>query len=579
MPFQNTLQAKSSRYITLCLLATIPHPQRPTGLRNMSTIARFDVLIIGSGAAGMSLALQLPTSLKVAVLSKTQLGSGSTFWAQGGMAAVLHDRDTVQAHVDDTLSAGAGLCHEPAVQFTVGRSRQIVDWLVSQGMNFDLREDQQDAEFREFHLTMEGGHSHRRVIHAADQTGRALSEVLATRAAEAPNITMLTDRCLVDVIKTGSRVCGAYLLRTGDNIVETVSAGAVVLATGGASKAYRYTTNPDGASGDGIAVAWRAGCRVANLEFNQFHPTCLYHPESRSFLMTEALRGEGATLHLPDGQRFISHFDDREELAPRDIVARAIDFEMKRLGADCVFLDISHQPADLITRHFPQAYERCLALGIDITRDRIPVVPAAHYTCGGVVVDQYGASDVPGLYVVGESACTGLHGANRMASNSLLECFVYAQSASQHIAESVTGELTPPETWDDSRVSDSDEEVVIQHNWQELRRLMWDYVGIVRTSRRLQHAADRIALLEKEVSGYYGRFQITRPLLEMRNLARVSSLMVQCAANRHESRGLHYNSDFPATASVARDSILIPTHFDADTALNGPTDRLPHYNQ
>ena len=348
---------------------------------------------------------------------------------------------------------------------------------------------------------------------------------------------------------------------------------------GAPAKAYRYTTNPDGASGDGIAVAWRAGCRVANLEFNQFHPTCLYHPESRSFLMTEALRGEGATLHLPDGQRFMPDFDDREELAPRDIVARAIDFEMKRLGADCVFLDISHQPADLITRHFPQAYERCLALGIDITRDRIPVVPAAHYTCGGVVVDQYGASDVPGLYVVGESACTGLHGANRMASNSLLECFVYAQSAAQHIAESITGELTPPETWDDSRVSDSDEEVVIQHNWQELRRLMWDYVGIVRTSRRLQHAADRIALLEKEVSGYYGRFQITRPLLEMRNLARVSSLMVQCAADRQESRGLHYNSDFPDTASVARDSILIPTHFDADTALNGPTDRLPHYHQ
>ena len=578
MPFQNTRQAKSSRYITLCLITTIAHPQRTTGLRNMSTIARFDVLIIGSGAAGMSLALQLPPSLKVAVLSKSQLGSGSTFWAQGGMAAVLHDRDTVQAHAEDTLSAGAGLCHEPAVQFTVGRSRQIVDWLVSQGMNFDLREDQQDAEFREFHLTMEGGHSHRRVIHAADQTGRALSEVLATRAAEAPNISMLTDRCLVDVIKTGSRVCGAYLLSTGDNIVETVSAGAVVLATGGASKAYRYTTNPDGASGDGIAAAWRAGCRVANLEFNQFHPTCLYHPDSRSFLMTEALRGEGATLHLPGGQRFMPQFDDREELAPRDIVARAIDFEMKRLGAECVFLDISHQPTDLITRHFPQAYERCLALGIDITRDRIPVVPAAHYTCGGVVVDQYGASDVPGLYVVGESACTGLHGANRMASNSLLECFVYAQSAAEHIADSITSDLQPPETWDDSRVSDSDEEVVIQHNWQELRRLMWDYVGIVRTSRRLRHAADRIALLENEVSGYYGRFQITRPLLEMRNLARVSCLMIQCATERRESRGLHYNSDFPDTAAVARDSILVPAHFDAGTALNGPTDRLPHYH-
>jgi len=476
------------------------------------------------------------------------------------------------------LAAGAGLCHEPAVQFTVGRSRQMVDWLVSQGMHFDLREDQQDAEFREFHLTTEGGHSHRRVIHAADQTGRALSEVLASRVAEASNITLLTDRCLVDVIKTGSRVCGAYLLSTEHNRVDTVSADAVVLATGGASKAYRYTTNPDGASGDGIAVAWRAGCRVANLEFNQFHPTCLYHPDSKSFLMTEALRGEGATLHLPDGERFMSRFDDREELAPRDIVARAIDYEMKRLGADCVYLDISKRSPAFITHHFPQAYKRCLALGMDITRDRIPVVPAAHYTCGGVVVDQYGASDVPGLYVVGESACTGLHGANRMASNSLLECFVYAQSAAEHIADSISARSTTPEAWDDSRVRDSDEEVVIQHNWQELRRLMWDYVGIVRTSRRLHNAAERIALLDREVAGYYGRFQITRPLLEMRNLTRIAQLMVQCAAGRKESRGLHYNSDFPDTAAAARDSILIPSHFDPASALSGPTDTLPAYS-
>ena len=544
----------------------------------MPTISRFDVLIIGSGAAGMSLALQLPPQLKVAVLSKTQLGSGSTLWAQGGMAAVLHDRDSVQAHVTDTLAAGAGLCHEPAVQFTVGRSRQMVDWLVSQGMHFDLREDQQDAEFREFHLTTEGGHSHRRVIHAADQTGRALSEVLASRVAEASNITLLTDRCLVDVIKTGSRVCGAYLLSTEHNRVDTVSADAVVLATGGASKAYRYTTNPDGASGDGIAVAWRAGCRVANLEFNQFHPTCLYHPDSKSFLMTEALRGEGATLHLPGCERFMSRFDDREELAPRDIVARAIDYEMKRLGADCVFLDISKRSPEFITHHFPQAYKRCLALGMDITRDRIPVVPAAHYTCGGVVVNQFGASDVPGLYVVGESACTGLHGANRMASNSLLECFVYAQSAAEHIADSITPLSTVPEAWDDSRVRDSDEEVVIQHNWQELRRLMWDYVGIVRTSRRLHNAAERIALLDREVSGYYGRFQITRPLLEMRNLARIAQLMVQCAAGRKESRGLHYNSDYPDSAAKASDSILIPPHFDPASALSGPTDTLPAYS-
>jgi len=543
----------------------------------MPNLTQYDVLVVGSGAAGMSLALQLPTTLRVAVLSKSQLGSGSTFWAQGGMAAVLHDRDTVQAHVDDTLSAGAGLCHEPAVNFTVSRSRQTVDWLVSQGMNFDLREDQADDEFREFHLTMEGGHSHRRVIHAADQTGRALSEVLASRVAEASHITLLTDRCLVDVIKAGSRVCGAYLLQVHSNEVETVKADAVVLATGGASKAYRYTTNPDGASGDGIAVAWRAGCRVANLEFNQFHPTCLYHQNSKSFLMTEALRGEGATLHLPNGDRFMSRFDDRLELAPRDIVARAIDHEMKRLGAECVYLDISHRPSDFIVKHFPQAHERCLALGLDITSSRIPVVPAAHYTCGGVVVDQHGATDVPGLYVVGESACTGLHGANRMASNSLLECFVYAQSAAQHIGATITRSEIKPDAWDDSRVKDSDEEVIIQHNWQELRRLMWDYVGIVRTSRRLDYAAERIELLEREVSGYYARFQITKPLLEMRNLARVAQLMVQCAAERKESRGLHYNSDYPELTDIARDSILVPAHCDRNAALVGPVDQLPAY--
>ena len=543
----------------------------------MPNLTQYDVLVVGSGAAGMSLALQLPTTLRVAVLSKSQLGSGSTLWAQGGMAAVLHDRDTVQAHVDDTLSAGAGLCHEPAVKFTVSRSRQTVDWLVSQGMNFDLREDQADDEFREFHLTMEGGHSHRRVIHAADQTGRALSEVLASRVAEASHITLLTDRCLVDVIKAGSRVCGAYLLQVHNNEVETVKADAVVLATGGASKAYRYTTNPDGASGDGIAVAWRAGCRVANLEFNQFHPTCLYHPDSKSFLMTEALRGEGATLHLPDGDRFMPRFDDRLELAPRDIVARAIDHEMKRLGAECVYLDISHRPTDFIVKHFPQAYERCLALGLDITSSRIPVVPAAHYTCGGVVVDQHGATDVPGLYVIGESACTGLHGANRMASNSLLECFVYAQSAAQHIGARITRSEIKPDAWDDSRVKDSDEEVIIQHNWQELRRLMWDYVGIVRTSRRLDYAAERIELLEREVSGYYARFQITKPLLEMRNLARVAQLMVQCAAERRESRGLHYNSDYPELSDIARDSILVPEHCDRTAALAGPLDQLPAY--
>ena len=541
-------------------------------------MTKYDVLIVGSGAAGMSLALQLPSALRVAVLSKSQLGAGSTFWAQGGMAAVLHDRDSVQAHVDDTLKAGAGLCHRPAVEFTVERSRQIVDWLVSQGMHFDLREDQQDDEFREFHLTMEGGHSHRRVIHAADQTGRALSEVLASRVAESDNIELLTDRCLVDVVKSGPGICGAYLLNDDGTAVGTVKASAVVLATGGASKAYRYTTNPDGASGDGIAVAWRAGCRIANMEFNQFHPTCLFHPESRSFLVTEALRGEGATLHLHDGDRFMERFDERLELAPRDIVARAIDHEMKRLGTESVYLNISHRPKEFVKRHFPQAYQRCLALGIDITTSPIPVVPAAHYTCGGVVVDQYGATDLPGLYVVGESACTGLHGANRMASNSLLECFVYAQSAAKHIASSIQESSAAPAPWDDSRVRDSDEAVIIQHNWQELRRLMWDYVGIERTTRRLEHAADRITLLEREVAEYYGRFQITRPLLEMRNLARVAHLMVQCAAGRRESRGLHFNSDFPHQSAQAQDSILVPPNFDPDTALSGATKELPAYN-
>ena len=385
------------------------------------------------------------------------------------------------------------------------------------------------------------------------------------------------DRCLVDVIKLGDRICGAYLLNAAGDSVDTFAADAVVLATGGASKAYRYTTNPDGASGDGIAAAWRAGCRVANLEFNQFHPTCLYHPNSRSFLMTEALRGEGATLHLEDNTRFMPAFDERAELAPRDIVARAIDHEMKRLGAECVYLDISHRPKELIIRHFPQAYEKCLSLGIDITEERIPVVPAAHYTCGGVVVNQYGATDVPGLYVIGESACTGLHGANRMASNSLLECFVYAQSAASHIAESLVSQNASPTPWDDSRVRDSDEEVVIQHNWQELRRLMWDYVGIVRTTRRLEYAAQRIALLEREVAGYYARFQISRPLLEMRNLARVAALMVESASGRKESRGLHFNSDYPDSSALKRDSILIPPNFDRRTALDGAIDLLPQY--
>jgi L-aspartate oxidase len=519
----------------------------------------FDVLIVGSGAAGLSLALQLPETLSIGLLSKSDLNSGSTSWAQGGMAAVLHERDTIESHVADTLQAGAGLCHEDAVTFTVEQSRSVVDWLVAQGVDFDLRNDQPDDEFREFHLTMEGGHSIRRILHAADQTGSAISKALNARITERPNVEILTDRCVVDLIVTNGETNGAYVLNTSTGVVETMGARAIALATGGASKAYLYTSNPDGATGDGIALAWRAGCRVANLEFNQFHPTCLYHPKARTFLLTEALRGEGATLHLPSGERFMPRFDHRAELAPRDIVARAIDHEMKRLGLECVYLDITHKSGEQIQEHFPTVQARCAELGIDIARERIPVVPAAHYTCGGVVVDQYGATDIRGLYVIGETACTGLHGANRMASNSLLECFVYASSAARHMSTSLPN--TVPDrlpTWDDSRVRMSDEAVVIQHSWHALRRLMWDYVGIERTNRRLKRAENHISVLEQEVDEYYASFTITKELLELRNLTLVSKLMVDSARNRKESRGLHFNSDYPSMLSDGRDTVLVP---------------------
>ncbi len=516
-----------------------------------------DVLVIGSGAAGLSLALRLPATCRVALLSKADLTQGSTFWAQGGMAAVMHTRDTIDSHVEDTLAAGGGLCHRDAVEFTVRESRNCVEWLVEQGVDFDRRNHRNEEEF---HLTMEGGHSHRRIIHAADRTGRAISEVLTENALAADNIEVFTHRVAVDLVVRDGHCQGAYILNRKTDAVDLFEARAVILATGGASKAYLYTSNPDGASGDGIAMAWRAGCRVANLEFNQFHPTCLYHPKAKSFLISEALRGEGAHLLLPDGERFMHRFDRRAELAPRDIVARAIDHEMKRLGADCVYLDIAHKGSDFIEAHFPTIAARCRDYGIDISKEPIPVVPAAHYTCGGVIVDTNGRSDVPGLYAIGEISFTGLHGANRMASNSLLECVVYANAAARHIAEHFENMPQPSGTanWDESQVTDSDEDVVISHNWDELRRFMWDYVGIVRTNKRLERASHRAALLQAEIAEYYSNYKVSNDLLELRNLAMVAQLMIRCAMARKESRGLHYTLDYPELLPEALDTILIP---------------------
>lgn len=529
----------------------------------MSTHYRHDVVIIGRGAAGLALALRLPPQCRIAVLSKGDVKQSSTYWAQGGMAAVLHARDSVDAHVEDTLAAGAGLCHRDAVELTVTHSRETVDWLASLGVDFDLRDDQNSSQSPEYHLAQEGGHSHRRIVHAADRTGGAIGEVLEQRAQQADNIDLLPGRIAVDLVVRDGRCKGIYVLDEAEDRVDLFEAGAVVLASGGASKAYLYTSNPDGASGDGIAMAWRAGCRVANLEFNQFHPTCLYHPEAKSFLITEALRGEGAHLLLPDGKRFMQRFDERAELAPRDIVARAIDHEMKRLGADCVYLDITHKEPDFVRQHFPTIYDRCLEYGIDITKDRIPVVPAAHYTCGGVMVDESGCTDVKGLYAIGECSFTGLHGANRMASNSLLECLVYAQAAARRISTqdlSQRNEQSPP-PWDESQVTNSDEDVVISHNWHELRRFMWDYVGIVRTDKRLQRALRRADLLQGEIAEYYSNYKVTNDLIELRNLAMVAELMIRCASERQESRGLHYTLDYPGLLPTAQDTILTPPNF------------------
>jgi len=523
-----------------------------------------DVLIIGSGAAGLTLALQLPSHLRVAVLSKGQLTSGSTWLAQGGIAAVLDNSDTTQAHYSDTMIAGAELSRQQAVEYTVTQGSNSIQWLIEQGVPFTREADH-------YHLTQEGGHSHRRIIHAADATGRAVQETLIQQAQAAANIELFEHCIAVDLITRNklrlahNRCVGAYVLESKSEEVQLFRAAHVVLATGGASKAYLYTSNSDGASGDGIAMAWRSGCRVANMEFNQFHPTCLYHPQAKSFLISEAVRGEGGHLLLPDGERFMLRFDARGELAPRDIVARAIDHEMKRLGCDCLYLDISHKPAQFIKSHFPTIYQKCLQLGIDITRQPIPIVPAAHYTCGGVIADIRGRTDIPGLYAIGETAFTGLHGANRLASNSLLECLVFAGAVATDISKNQT---EPPDiaidipAWDASQVTDSDEDVIISHNWEELRRFMWDYVGIVRTNKRLKRAKHRVDLLHREIAEYYSNYRVTRDLLELRNLALISDLIIRSAMQRTESRGLHYTLDYPDLAPEARDTILTPVNYE-----------------
>ncbi len=556
--------------------ATLVAPAEFRSALHRATQHDFDVLVVGSGLAGLTAALQLADTHRVAVLTKRGMSDGSSGWAQGGIAAVLEEGeqgDSFEAHIHDTQVAGGWLSDDAATAQVVQGAPAAIAWLQAQGVVFT-----QDAQA--LHLTREGGHSHRRIVHATDATGAVVQKALIAAVVAHPGIEVFEHTTLVDLIvqtdpASGKPSCvGLYALdgRTGDSSVRTFAARHTLLATGGAGKVYLYTSNPDTATGDGIAAAWRAGCRIGNMEFIQFHPTCLYHPEAKSFLISEAVRGEGGILRLPEsagGARFMPEHDERAELAPRDVVARAIDFEMKKHGVDCVYLDISHKGEAFVREHFPTIHARCLSLGIDIARQPIPVVPAAHYTCGGVLTDLAGRTDIANLYAAGETAYTGLHGANRLASNSLVECVVYAQAAAdaiKSIAESSRGSRADGQNdsqvslkpWDDSQVTDADEQVVISHNWDELRRLMWNYVGIVRTNKRLERAAHRIALLQSEIDEFYANFHVTRDLLELRNLVQVAELIVRSAQSRHESRGLHFSRDYPQTDEVAVPTVLVP---------------------
>ena len=539
-----------------------------------------DVLIIGGGAAGLSLALRLAEDdIAITLLSKCELTEGSSLYAQGGIAAVLDSEDNFESHVQDTHIAGAELCKDEAVRKVVEGAPEAINWLIEKGVQFTLVDGAEyDGEDSAYHLTREGGHSHRRVIHAKDATGREVETTLEQHVRALPNVTILENHIAIDLItsqklsgRNDSRCFGAYALDVDNNQVKTFSARAVVLSTGGASKAYLYTTNPDTSTGDGIAMAWRAGCRIANMEFVQFHPTCLYHPYAKGSLISEAVRGEGGLLRLPNGDRFMDQHHEQAELAPRDIVARAIDYEMKKGGFDSVFLDISHKDKDFILDHFPNIAQSCEKYGYDMTQQPIPVVPAAHYTCGGILTDLRGRTDLKRLYAIGESSCTGLHGANRLASNSLLECLVIAKSAADDIRQRLRKEDIQQPTlpqWDESKVSDQDERIVVSHNWDELRRFMWDYVGIVRTKKRLQRAQNRVKLLQEEIVEYYGNFRVNNDLIELRNLATVAELTIECALTRRESRGLHFTLDYPNTSEYARDTILTPNNFVSHAPIN-----------
>ena len=532
-----------------------------------------DVLIIGGGAAGLSLALRLAEEdLQITLLSKCELTESSSLYAQGGIAAVLDSEDNFELHIQDTHTAGAGLCRDAAVRKVVEGAPQTINWLIDKGVNFTLvKGAEYDGEDSEYHLTQEGGHSHRRVIHAKDATGHEVETTLEYHVRAQDNVTILENHIAIDLITTQkiqqpgeTRCLGAYALDIDRGGVETWAARAVVIATGGASKAYLYTTNPDTSTGDGIAMAWRAGCRIANMEFVQFHPTCLYHPYAKGSLISEAVRGEGGRLQLPNGDAFMQQHHELAELAPRDIVARAIDYEMKKGGFDSVFLDISHKSEAFILDHFPNIAANCRKYGYDMTQQPIPVVPAAHYTCGGVLTDLRGRTDLKRLYAIGESSCTGLHGANRLASNSLLECLVIAESAADDIRTRLRKEEPPlPDLpdWDESKVSDPDEQIVVSHNWDELRRFMWDYVGIVRTNKRLERAQNRVRLLQEEIVEYYGNFRVNNDLIELRNLATIAELTIECALTRKESRGLHFTLNYPKTRDVAVDTILTPNNF------------------